>query len=145
MKAQFLKLSYRMNNPERFIVIDDDLANNMVCRFVINGTAGELEIQTFLAAEKGFEFIVKEYANNENEISTVLFLDINMPAWSGWDFLENFDKLDERIKKQIKIYMLSSSVDIKDIERAKSNPNVIDYIVKPLNMKVVSDIIVNQN
>ena len=130
-----------MKTPIRFIVIDDDSVNNMVCRFVIKSAAGELEIQTFINPETGFGYIEKEYADNENEMPIVLFLDINMPTWSGWEFLENFEKLNEQIKKQIKIYMLSSSVDLKDIERARSNPYVVDYIVKPLTTKVVSQII----
>src|SRR5665647_576992 len=112
-----------MKTPIRFIVIDDDLVNNLVCRIVIKSAGSQLEIQTFINPETGFGYIEKEYADNENEMPTVLFLDINMPTWSGWEFLENFEKLGEKIKKQIKIYMLSSSIDTKDMERARSNPN----------------------
>ena len=129
-----------METPTRFIVIDDDLVSNMLCRIVINSALGPSEIQIFSDAETGLGYIEKEYAGNKNGV-TVLFLDINMPNWSGWEFLENFEKLNEKIKKQIKIYMFSSSVDLKDIERARSNPNVVDYIVKPLTTKVVSQII----
>ena len=129
-----------MKTPTRFIIIDDDLVCNMLCRIVINSELGPSEIQIFSDAETGLGYIEKEYAGNKNGM-TALFLDINMPNWSGWEFLENFEKLNEKIKKQIKIYMLSSSVDLKDIERARSNPNVVDYIVKPLTTKVVSQII----
>ena len=130
-----------MKTPARFIVVDDDKINNMLCRIVIENAAGNVEIQTFNIAEKGFEYIEKEYADNKKIKPAVLLLDINMPGWSGWDFLENFQKLDEKIKKLIKIYMLSSSVDSKDIERAKSNPNVVDYIIKPLKVATVAKII----
>jgi len=132
-----------MKTPTRFIVIDDDLVSNLVCRIVIKSAVDKLEIQTFVDPETGFGYIQKEYADNKNRMGTILLLDINMPTWTGWEFLENFEKLDEKIKKQIKIYMLSSSVDTKDIERARSNPNVMDYIIKPLTTKVVSQIIMN--
>jgi hypothetical protein len=39
----------------------------------------------------------------------------------------------DRVKNQFNIYMLSSSVDPNDIQRAKLNPLVIDIIEKPLN------------
>ena len=92
-----------------------------------------VEVLTFQIPEKGFEFIENEYSKEYVESITILFLDINMPTWSGWAFLENFEHLASEIKKQIRIYMLSSSVDQKDMERALNNGNVCDYIKKPLN------------
>ncbi|HYV94397.1 MAG TPA: response regulator [Chitinophagales bacterium] len=134
-----------MKTPSRFIVIDDDSVSNMLCRLTIKKTEHQLEIETFDIPEKGFEYIMSEYSKTGNDTPTVLFLDINMPTWTGWEFLENYDKLDEKIKRQIKIYMLSSSVDPKDKERARDDRNVVDYIVKPVNSKIVSDIIINSN
>jgi two-component SAPR family response regulator len=128
-----------MSTPTRFIVIDDDLTNNLLCSIVIKKATHVSEVQTFNFPEKGFEYISTQYKENENP--TVLFLDINMPSWTGWDFLKNFETLDEKIKKSFHIYMLSSSLDPVDIARAKSNQNVIDYIVKPLNPKIVSEIV----
>ncbi|MEP6948452.1 MAG: response regulator [Ginsengibacter sp.] len=131
-----------MKIPVRFIVIDDDQINNLYCRIIIKQAAGELEIKTFDIPEKGFEYITKEYSNNKNP--TVLFLDINMPTWSGWDFLDNFEKLDENIKKQIKIYILSSSVDPADHQQAMDNKYVVGYIEKPLSELTVLAILEEQ-
>jgi len=64
-----------------------------------------------------------------------------MPIWSGWDFLDNFEKLDDKIKKQIRIYMLSSSVDPGDEQRAGKNKNVADYIEKPLTQEIIHSIL----
>ncbi|MEP6594469.1 MAG: response regulator [Ginsengibacter sp.] len=118
-----------------FIVIDNDPVNNMLCTLMIKNVAGDAEIQTFNFPVKGFEYITTEYLNNKNP--TVLLLDINMPTWSGWDFLDNFEKLDEKIKRQIKVYMLSSSIDQSDKHRAEADKNVVDYIEKPLSEKNV--------
>jgi len=60
-----------------------------------------------------------------------------MPTMTGWEFLEEFDKLSENIKMQFQIFMLSSSVDPSDIERATSNPLVTDFIEKPLNKEAL--------
>lgn len=134
-----------MERPTHFIVIDDDQINNMLCKYSIRQVNGELETSTFLEPEKGFEYILSNYSTSNKFVPTVLLLDINMPTWSGWDFLDKFEKLDAQIKNQIKVYMLSSSVDPKDMEKAKANPNVVDYIVKPLNRDIVMKIIESQS
>jgi len=67
-----------------------------------------------------------------------------MPIWSGWDFLDNFEMLDEKIKRQIKIYIISSSIDTSDKQRARENKNVVDYIEKPLSEKMVSSMLEQQ-
>ena len=125
--------------PIRFIIIDNDPVNNLLCTLAIKDVADDIEIQAFDSPVKGFEYITTEYLNTEN--LTVLLLDINMPTWSGWDFLDNFEKLDEKIKRQIKIYILSSSIDANDKHRARENKNVVDYIEKPLSGKTVSSML----
>jgi CheY-like chemotaxis protein len=122
-----------MGTIDRFICIDDDSINNLICRLSIKRAFKEAEIQTFEAPKKGLEFIQNEYSKTESETTTVLLLDVNMPGWSGWDFLDNFEKLENVIKKQFRIYMLSSSVDPKDKARARLNKFVVDCIEKPLS------------
>ncbi len=129
-----------MKIPDRFIVVDDDSVSNMICRSVIKEINSEVEIKTFTIPEDGFEYIVSNYSKTGKEIPTVLFLDINMPSWTGWDFLKHFEKLDECIQNQIKVYMLTSSIDIKDKEHAQEDKIAVEFIVKPLTVKIVSDI-----
>lgn len=131
-----------MNTLLRFIIIDDDFANNLLCSIVIEEVAGEVKLEEFQSAEKGFEYIKKEYSINGNP--TILFLDINMPTWSGWDFLENFETLAEHIKNHFKIYMLSSSLDPGDQQRALQNINVVNCIEKPLCEKKLLSILQSQ-
>ncbi len=119
----------------RFIIIDNDPVNNLLCTLTIRDVLDKAEIQTFNFPIKGFEYLAEKYVNTTN--LTVLLLDINMPIWTGWDFLDNFEKLDDEIKRQIKIYILSSSIDANDKQRASGNKNVVDYIEKPLSEKTV--------
>jgi two-component SAPR family response regulator len=127
----------------RFIIIDDDTINNTLCSVILRRIAGnEANIQTFNIPEQGFKYIAED---SSDAISTVLFLDINMPGWSGWVFLENFERLDKEIKNKFKIYMLSSSVDPLDQERAQINKNVVDFIIKPLTKTKVLSILAENN
>ena len=121
--------------PNRFIIIDNDPVNNLLCSLTIKDVQDAAEIQAFNFPIDGFNYLAKEYAGTTSP--SVLLLDINMAGWSGWDFLDNFEKLDDKIKRQVKIYILSSSFDVNDKHRAKENKNVVDYIEKPLSEKTV--------
>jgi response regulator RpfG family c-di-GMP phosphodiesterase len=55
-----------------------------------------------------------------------------MPEMNAWAFLDEFDKLDELTKSRIRIYILSSSVDRSDMDRARANKHVEYYLIKPL-------------
>jgi len=58
--------------------------------------------------------LFERYYLTVNLLPDVIFLDLNMPGFSGWDFLESFNLIYKRIKKRIDIYILSSSIDPKD-------------------------------
>jgi response regulator RpfG family c-di-GMP phosphodiesterase len=127
-----------MKKLSRFVIVDDDPLNNALCQVIIKTTIAEAEVKTFTLPEKVLEYIVVEYSKIGHE--AILLLDLNMPTMSAWEFLEEFEKFDEKIKDCLKIYILSSSVDPRDIERASANKNVFDYIVKPLTSEIVNTI-----
>ncbi len=116
----------------RVIAIDDDPINNTINRMTIEMVRPSTDITTFTNPAQGFEFIRNEYVTQNCERPAVLFLDLNMPVMSGWEFLERFNEFPERTKKMIRIFILSSSVDDRDRQRSYTNKNVADFIVKPL-------------
>lgn len=77
----------------------------------------------------------KKVASNPSEIPDVLFLDINMPVMDGWDFLNEFSKIKASLSKAVTIYIISSSIDPIDVERAKSMSDVAQYIIKPIDIE----------
>jgi CheY-like chemotaxis protein len=121
---------------QKFIVVDDDFINNMLCRFIIETVIPEADIQTYTDPETALTYIGSAYANAD-ALTTVLFLDINMPTLTGWEFLEAFEQFDPSVKEKLRVYMLSSSVDPNDKERATGNKNVLEYVEKPLTKECV--------
>lgn len=75
-----------------------------------------------------------------NEINALrpnyLFLDLNMPEMNGWDFLDHFHPENN----DAQIYILSSSVDQRDISKASQYDLVKDYLSKPLIKKYIKSI-----
>jgi CheY-like chemotaxis protein len=122
---------------KRFLIIDDDPVNNMICRMTIEALLGPVECLSFQNPAEGFEYIVSSYPLHDDPSLTVLLLDINMPVMTGWEFLDRFDSLSPAIKDSIRIYVLSSSVDGRDRERSYANKNVRDFLVKPLMTETV--------
>ena len=121
--------------PARFIIVDNDPVNNLLCSLAIKDAAANADIVAFTNPLKAFEYI--STYNESNNCMNILLLDINMPIWSGWDFADHFEKLEEKIKKSFKIYMLSSSIDNNDKLRALENKNVVAFIEKPLTEEKV--------
>ncbi|HTJ51141.1 MAG TPA: response regulator [Cyclobacteriaceae bacterium] len=133
-------------NKPPYIVIDDDVLNNMICKITLEMALGAVQVETFSNAEIALEFIRTNYDDATDDVVTLILLDINMPIMSGWEFLDSFDEFSDSTKKQFRIYLLSSSVDDRDKEKAKQNKNVIDYLSKPLSKEMVKriDIPVNR-
>ena len=67
----------------------------------------------------------------QHDIAMIL-LDVQMPIMNGFDFLAEFDQLNEHLKKGIQIYVLSSTLDVDEIRRIKENDYVTDFLNKPL-------------
>lgn len=122
---------------KRFLLVDDDPLNNYLSKMILKKSFEGVQVNDFTIPEDGLEFIKSGSSHNSSDGKTTLFLDINMPIISGWEFLEAFALFDAQIKDQYNIYILSSSVDFNDINRAKVNPLVLDFIEKPLNKAVL--------
>ncbi|MEH6407981.1 MAG: response regulator [Leeuwenhoekiella sp.] len=71
-------------------------------------------------------------------IPEVILLDLNMPVMDGWEFLEEFTKV--KTPKEIMIYIVTSSIDKNDLERAKEFSIVSNYVVKPIDVKDLESI-----
>ncbi len=123
-----------------FILFDDDPVNNTLCHITIRNTFKDAKIKTFTIPVKGFQFISTEFDTDYHK-TTILFLDINMKEMTCWEFLDRFDKLEEKIKSKFKIFILSASLNPADKERAADNKNVVSYIEKPLTKEKISNIV----
>ena len=115
-------------------IIDDDLIYQFLIKEEIEYTNMVSKIMFFNNGEKALQFIENNLNKNEIDIlPDIIFLDINMPVMDGWEFLEAYAKIKPKVEKKIVIYMVSSSTDIRDLDRAKSISEVSDYIIKPVS------------
>jgi len=125
-------------SPKRIMIIDDDATSNMICKMIIKKVLPDIEVTDILHPQRGMDYIKDNF--KENSLPICLLLDINMPDWSGWDFLDHFIELPDYIKNKFTIYMLSSSVNKEDLQKAATNTYVKDYLEKPLSKVAIERI-----
>lgn len=115
----------------KIVLIDDDPISTFVTEKLIS--------KNLKVPHKFFKYQSASRALEEiNNIDpNYLFLDLNMPEMTGWDFLEEF-RPKENVSPQV--YILSSSVDERDIVKANKYSMVKQYLSKPLVKKSIRNI-----
>ena len=117
------------------LLIDDNYIDNFITTKMLQSNNFAEKIVTAQSAEDAIEWL---------RIGTVkpdvIFLDIRMPIMSGFEFLEAYDKLSVANKGDIKIFMLSSSLDPKDIKQSMVNKHVCQFINKPITNKALDEL-----
>jgi len=98
---------------------------------IIKKKLPEADVIIFNIPEHGLSYIRNDHINHFG--STILLLDINMPGIDGWEFLEQYEMFINKINPPITIYLLSSSVNKCDRDRAKAKQYVQGFISKPLS------------
>ncbi|MBC7654121.1 MAG: response regulator [Oligoflexus sp.] len=129
-----------MSKPFIICIVDDDAVYQFTTRKTIEVHNLARKILIFSDGEEAINFMIDNVAN-ATDLPDIIFLDINMPIMDGFQFMEEYVLLKPRIGKRITIYMVTSSVDSEDIERAKSISEISDYIVKPINPEQFKEII----
>jgi CheY-like chemotaxis protein len=124
-----------MINKLKYIIVDDDLFCNTLGAMIIKKTLGETDVTVFDMPERGLAYIRNKPRNSFG--STILLLDINMPTITGWEFLQVLGSFGDEIKPPLSIYMLSSSINQQDRDKADANKFVKGFISKPLSSEIV--------
>ena len=128
-----------MKNTFRFkkvLFIDDDYIARSLLEKVLKMFNFSDEIVVCATGNEALYYL----RVNSSSLPEIIFLDINIPEMDGFEFLESFAKLHERIKKQCHIIMLTSSTNEEDIKRAQENEYVRMYMTKPLTRSKLEEI-----
>jgi CheY-like chemotaxis protein len=117
------------------LLIDDNYIDNFVTRRILESGDFTDQVIVSQSASEAIETLRAGLIRPD-----VIFLDIRMPMMGGFEFLQEYDKLEIEGKKAIKIFMLSSSLDPTDLKKSTNNKYITQFIHKPLTQKTLDEL-----
>ena len=123
-----------------FLVIDDSYIDRLVAGMLIKRAFEKPNVTELNGGKEALEWL-RNYTDDE---PLVILLDIMMPYMNGFEFLDNFGMLDEPIRNNAIIFMLSSTLDYDDMVRAEKHPLVAKLLSKPLSEKQFKQLVLGQ-
>jgi CheY-like chemotaxis protein len=97
--------------------------------------------EQFLVFENGKKAIdhLNEVILLGGKMPEIILLDLNMPVMDGWQFLDAF--IQKYPKQDVHIFIVTSSIDQADVDKAASYKLVSNYVVKPLQRDQILEMI----
>ncbi|TFF34029.1 response regulator [Mucilaginibacter psychrotolerans] len=117
------------------LLIDDNYIDNFVTRKILE--SGNFAEKIIIQQSPGDALLALKNGSLKPD---VIFLDVRMPGMTGFEFLEEYDKLEPDPEHPVKIFMLSSSLDPTDMDLSLNSRHVAQFIHKPLTYEALEEL-----
>jgi CheY-like chemotaxis protein len=115
---------------KKILLVDDDDIFNFLHTRILQLSGIALEIDTVSNGKLALDFLNESYALKK-PLPDAILLDLKMPEMDGFAFLSSLKKLSIPGLNNVKVIVITSSVDLKDIQKAKKM-GIRDYLIKPI-------------
>lgn len=126
-----------MNSIQHVLLVDDDDIFNMLHGEVLKRLIPGVQIDIFKSGQEVLQYLIEQ----PEQKFDLLFLDIRMPVMGGFEVLEAMATMNSKRFVSSRIYVLSSTLDDRDLKRAKETPLVTDFIGKPMSFDTLRSIL----
>lgn len=116
------------DNPDDNFFHARVIKKSSLCEQVISRNSAMEALQSLASAEESIN-------------PDLIFLDINMPRVNGWEFLEEYSKLDRNAENSAIIVMLTTSENPDDKLKAMTFPAVAEFRTKPLTKEMLEELV----
>ncbi len=125
------------------MLIDDDEVSSYIFSKLITISNFAKHIQSYENAEAALDYL-RENAKRPDHLPEVIFLDLLLFDMDGWEFLEQYEKLDESVRDRIHLVILTTSIFENDKLKADKFTSVKKFIQKPITtdnlMEILDDL-----
>jgi CheY-like chemotaxis protein len=121
------------------LLVDDDEPTNFLHRVTLEQAGCTRDIRVARSGQEALDYLVacgggwpvgKNFPRPD-----LIFLDINMPAMDGWEFLDRYRLLPPERKADIVLIILTTSLNPDDEIRTHTMPEVAGFEYKPLGQE----------
>jgi CheY-like chemotaxis protein len=119
-------------NQFHFILIDDNNIDTFITEKLIQVSTQPLSIKKYHFAKEALTDI-QNRTDYSDQSKTILFVDIQMPVMNGFEFITEFEKLPAETQNHYIVWILTSSLNDLDINKAKTFKSIQEFIHKPLS------------
>ncbi|WP_207534816.1 response regulator [Desertivirga arenae] len=118
------------------ILIDDDPTHHFLADALIKHHKVFENYRSYIDPKVALIDLVDAYYGT-GQLPDIILLDLNMPGVSGWEFLEMFENIRALINKDIKVFIVTSSIDPNDKAKSEFYSAVKGYYSKPLSSEIL--------
>lgn len=119
-------------------IVEDDPMHLFITKKYIELSGYVDKILVCKNGKEAYNALKSMFLNSE-KLPQIIFLDLNMPVWDGWQFLDEFTQIP--IDQKIIIYILTSSNSEEDYKRADLYSLSRNYLVKPIEQSQLKEIL----
>jgi CheY-like chemotaxis protein len=112
-------------------IIEDEPMHLYITKKLLDLTGMVESLLIFNNGKEAYDKLKAIFKASE-KLPELILLDLNMPIWDGWQFLDEFTKIP--IQTKVIIYILTSSNNPDDLKRAESYNLSKNYLVKPISL-----------
>jgi response regulator of citrate/malate metabolism len=116
----------------KILIIDD----NDVDLFINESLLKEVKLSREVKREISPANVISGLKKTQKlaDVPDLIFIDLQVEEKSGFNFLDEFSGLSDFIRNKCKIIVIAGADNYEEKTRILLNPNVIRYLVKPLDI-----------
>ncbi|MBZ9631265.1 response regulator [Salegentibacter sp. LM13S] len=119
-------------------IIEDDPVHQLLTQNYVKLTG---MVDNLMLCKNGMEAynLLKSLITAGETVPELILLDLNMPIWDGWQFLEEFIKIP--VDQKITIFILTSSINEDDFRKAEMFDLTSNYLIKPIKLEKLKSVL----
>jgi len=125
---------------KKLIFVDDSPLDHYILKRILKKYNLNYEVNCTSNGGEVLQFL-RQHQGDGAALPDVILLDLYMPLFNAWEFLENVQLLYSSLAKPVRFYILSASIDPSDINRAKQFPVVRSFVFKPITREALQRLV----